>query len=277
MPVVEFEGETVYYETNGSGDPIVWLPGTAELGSIWDEYQIPFFSQDFECISIDLPGAGRSSLPAELSVSGMALAVAAVLDRRQDTAAHIVGFSLGASVAQKLAILRPDLVRSLTLIGSWSSTAASHHIRRHTEARLYSLENSTPDVYRQFGYWMISPVVFDEEPELRDHVERLLGAHVTTDLVGLAKQYRATLAYDISAELDHIQCPVFLLYGEEDLIAFPRYGRSILHAVPGAKTLSIPRAGHLVIFERPDEVNSAIDGFIHSLYSPTLHHTSKER
>jgi pimeloyl-ACP methyl ester carboxylesterase len=261
-------GTVVHYDVTGSGETILWIPGTGELGSVWNEYQVPRFRDGYECITVDLPGAGQSIETGEFTPMDLARALAELLDALGRRSVHVVGFSLGASVGQELAIARPDLVRSLTLIGSWSSTALETHIRRHTEARLYSLENATTDVYKLFAYWMIAPTLFDEEPGLRATIESLLLKHASSRSDGLARQYRANLAHDTRDRLGNVACATLLIYGEEDLIAFPRYGRPILDAIPDSRIVLIPRAGHLAILERPTEVNDAIASFLNE-HGPT--------
>ncbi len=252
----------IHAELTGSGETIVWIPGTAELGSIWSEHQTPAFADRYACVTVDLPGTGRSAQTEVRSVADFATALATWLDSAGGGPAHFVGFSLGAAVAQELAIARPELVSTLTLIGAWSSSSREHHIARHTQARLAALENASREVYGAYGYWMISPTLFDLEPQLREQVERELARHAADAPQVVAQQYRANLGHESYDRLERISCPTLVISGDEDLIALPRYGAAIADRIPSARFELIHRAGHLVILERPEEVNARIAEFL---------------
>ncbi|GAA1142231.1 alpha/beta fold hydrolase [Nocardioides aquiterrae] len=261
MPSVHCRGVELYYEDAGSGDPVVWLPGTGLLGTTW-EPQTSHFSEVYRCLTVDLPGAGRSSLPAEPTVREMALVVAELLDAIGVGSAHLVGLSLGSAVVQELALLRPDLVRSAVLVGTWSSSSREHHIRRHFESRLAALERGPLDVFGLFAFWMSAHSILDEEPELQRVVEDRLDAHTSRRPEGTASHFRADLGHETYDRLPAISCPTLVVHGDEDLITMPRYNRAVAAQVPGARLVTIPRAGHLVWIERPDELTAVIASFL---------------
>jgi pimeloyl-ACP methyl ester carboxylesterase len=188
--------------------------------------------------------------------------VAGLIDGLGLGPAHVVGFSLGSAVAQELALHRPDLVRSAVLLSTWSSTPTEHHLRRHFESRLYALEHGPLDVFAQFAFWMSAPSVVDDEPELQAVVEQRLRAHTSTRLEGTAGHFRTDLRHDTRDRLPDIACPTLVVYGEEDLITLPAYNERVAALVPGAVVRRIPRAGHLAVYERPDQLTRCIDEFL---------------
>src|SRR5689334_23495668 len=81
----------------------------------WRE-QVPVFAERFRTIAFDTRGTGRSPAPAEhYGIEDLAEDAAAILDGR---AAHVVALSMGGYVALTLALARPELVRSLVLVGT---------------------------------------------------------------------------------------------------------------------------------------------------------------
>lgn len=266
MPTVGAGDVEMYYEERGSGDPIVWIPGTGLAGSMWHAHQVSRFSTRYRCVTLDLRGSGRTTggaLPP--SVADLALDVAALLDALDLPAAHVVGLSLGSAVAQELALLRPDRVRSLVLAATWSSTAREKHMQRHFESRLYALENGPLDVYAQFAFWMSAPSVIDDEPRLQAAVEQELRRHMSTRTEGTAAHFRADLGHETADRLGAISCPTLVVHGEEDRITLPRYNQAVAARVPGAVLRSIPRAGHLVWLERPAEFDAHIEEFLQAV------------
>jgi pimeloyl-ACP methyl ester carboxylesterase len=53
-----------------------------------------------------------------------------------------------------------------------------------------------------------------------------------------------------------------VVYGDEDLITLPWYNRTIAELIPGAVLREIPRAGHFLWLERPEQLNTAIEEFL---------------
>lgn len=261
MPTISAGDLDVRYEDQGSGPPIVWIPGTGLCGSSW-ALQFAQYSDRYRCLSLDLRGSGcTGGEERDFTVADLATDVATWMDALEVGAATIVGLSLGSAVGQELAIARPDLVERLVLLATWSSTAAEHHIRRHFESRLYALENGPIDVYAQFAFWMSSHTLYDTDRERQATVEALLSEHMSRNLRGTAGHFRADLAHETRDRLGRIRCPTLVVHGDEDLITLPRYNRTVADLVPRAVLATIPAAGHLAWLERPEELRTLLDDF----------------
>jgi 3-oxoadipate enol-lactonase len=266
MPTIQHGEVELYYESHGEGEPIVWIPGTGLVGSGWRR-QVDEFARNYRCLTVDLRGSGRTvGGEANFTVSDLAQDVAALMDELGVTA-HVVGFSLGSAVVQELALRRPDLVRSMVLLATWSSTAREHHIRRHFGSRLYALERGPLDVFAKFAFWMSAPSVVDDDPELQKRVEAEVRKGMSDRPVGLAAQFRADLAHETYDRLGEIACPTLVLYGAEDLVTLPAYNRRVANLISGAKHYEVAGAGHLVAFERPEQVNGQITEFYSRIYT----------
>ena len=262
MPTISCGALEVPYSDEGSGPPIVWIPGTGLCGSSW-ELQFGQFSDRYRCLTLDLRGSGRTGgEDGAFTVADLAADVAAWMDALAVGPATVVGLSLGSAIGQELAIARPDLVERLVLLATWSSSTAEHHIRRHFESRLYALENGPLDVYAQFAFWMSSHTLYDTDRERQTVVEALLAAHMSRNLRGTAGHFRADLAHETRDRLGQITCPTLVVHGDEDLITLPRYNRTVADLVPGATLATISAAGHLSWLERPDELKALLDEFL---------------
>lgn len=262
MPITPTGEVDLYWEEHGDGPPFVWLPGTGLRGSTWTQ-QVEHFRDRFRCITVDLRGSGDSSgADTDFTVADLAEDVARLLDGLGVRQAVVAGLSLGSAVAQELAMARPDLVERLVLVATWSSSATQRHIRRHFESRLYALQHGPLDVYAQFAFWMSSPTLYDQEPDLQDVVEKLLREHMSTDVAGTAGHFRADLSHETTDRLPTLSVPTLVVHGDEDLITLPAYNRAVAAAVPGAQLVVLERAGHLGWLERAEELNAAVDAFV---------------
>src|SRR5207247_2676067 len=107
--------QQLYVEEHGQGEPVLLIEGLGQSLWAWRE-QVPVFAERFRTITYDTRGTGRSVVPAEpYGIDDLAADAADVLDERT---AHVVALSMGGYVALTLALERPELVRSLVLVGT---------------------------------------------------------------------------------------------------------------------------------------------------------------
>ena len=107
------------YEIEGKGtENLILLHGFMENLSIWDD-MIPFLSEKFRLIKIDLPGFGKSEVVAEIQTSEiMADEVKKVTDELGLTEFHLLGHSMGGYISLAFAEKYPELLKSFTLFFS---------------------------------------------------------------------------------------------------------------------------------------------------------------
>ena len=118
MPVHSVNGIDLYYEVAGQGEPIVFVHGLGSSTRDWQS-QVEFFSESHRVVTVDLRGHGQSSKPAkDYSIHQFADDLGQLLEKTENTPAHVVGLSLGGMVAMELAVSRPNLVRSLVIVNS---------------------------------------------------------------------------------------------------------------------------------------------------------------
>ena len=118
--IIEANGISLYVEEHGDGDPVLLLHGWPDSARLW-RHQVPVLAASgYRVITPDLRGFGRSEQPAEVRSYGLRNVVGdirALLDQVGVETAHVVGHDWGSGVAWLTAILHPDRVRTLTVIG----------------------------------------------------------------------------------------------------------------------------------------------------------------
>ena len=118
MPTIHVNGVDLYYETHGSGEPVLLIHGLGSSTQDW-EPQIPDLSKQFEVITFDVRGHGRSSKPEQrYSVKLFADDTAALIRALGIGPTHVVGISMGGMIAFQLAVDAPELLRSLVIVNS---------------------------------------------------------------------------------------------------------------------------------------------------------------
>lgn len=258
-------GVELQYSLQGSGPPLVWVSGTGIGGGLWHREQIPVFARDFTCLTFDLRGTGESGAPEEgYSVENMATDVVGLIEAEfGSTPVSIIGFSLGSAIVQQIALTNPHMLSQAILLSTWSSTSNEEHIRRWFQARLLALRRAPTEVFRAFSFWMWSPTIMEDEPELIAELEGFLQRNSGDQpLHAYEGHFEADLGHDTYDQLHQIGTPTLVLYGEEDLITLPQYNRTVAQMIPGAQIRSIRNAGHFACLERGGEVNNVIEEFL---------------
>src|SRR6266542_1756231 len=115
---VTVPGGRLYYEVDGSGEPLLLIHGGLGSLRMWDG-QVPAFASQYRVIRFDTRGYGQSETE-HVPFSNRADA-AAVLERVGERWCHLVGQSRGGMLALDLTLERPDLARSLVLVASGAS------------------------------------------------------------------------------------------------------------------------------------------------------------
>jgi pimeloyl-ACP methyl ester carboxylesterase len=125
MPVQNLStGIDLYYESQGRGDAVVFIPGTGFAGNVWVETQVEPLSRSLQVIVHDPRGCGRSTLVKGIyTIDQMANDVAALMEHLGVRSAHIIGHSMGGRIGLSLALNFPAKVKTLVLAASGSGPA----------------------------------------------------------------------------------------------------------------------------------------------------------
>src|SRR5947209_5910950 len=117
--VFDSNGVKIRYVTEGKGEPIVLLHGWMGDSSMWGRLDTNPATKEYQLIAVDLRGHGKSDKPHDPDKYGpeMAEDVVRLLDHLKLPKAHLVGYSMGAIVAGKVAATHPERVLSVTYGG----------------------------------------------------------------------------------------------------------------------------------------------------------------
>jgi len=256
-------GTTLRYIDGGRGTAVVFLHGLGASMYAWRKNLEPVAAAGYRVIAFDNRGFGFSNKPATgYDNASYARLTVALLDSLHLPDAVLIGHSMGGAIVAEVAIAHPERVRGLVLIGS---------------AGLGARE---PPLFRVGRWPLIGPLLFAFRG--RGLTERLLKAtYADPGKVSEADvdQYYAPVAepeygralravlrsfrFDaLAGRLDHISAPTLVLWGEADRLIPLTLGRALAAGIPRAAFLSVPRAGHAVQEEAPEEVNRLVIEFL---------------
>ncbi|MGH2389109.1 MAG: alpha/beta fold hydrolase [Chloroflexota bacterium] len=258
MSTLRVSGTDLYYDERGQGTPILWLQGLGADHTAWSP-QLAHFASRFRCLAPDNRGAGRTAPGGPFTLRTLAEDAAALLAARAaDEPAHVVGLSMGASIAMELAHLVPERVRSLVLVSA--SAAIEPRLRELILAWRDIYPRVPPGVFqRQANTWLFSWRFF-ERPTAAASVIRYAERSAAPPEWFVA-QVDAAEAHDARAWLSELRAPALVLTGEEDAMVPPRVGRILAEQLPDARFVVIPQAGHSVNLEQQAQFHRELTAF----------------
>jgi pimeloyl-ACP methyl ester carboxylesterase len=246
----------VVAEVEGDGFPVVMLHGLGGTTNVFQP-QLEVLG-GYRVIRMDLPGSGRSPLPAkDASLDDFATAIAAAARALGVTGAHFVGHSLGTIVCQKLAVAEPDLVRSLTLLGALAAPAEATRTALHARAELARREGMA-GIADQIVANALASSTRAANPAAVAFVRESL---MRQDPEGYARCCEA-LARAEAADARRIAAPTLLVTGDADAVNPPSVARALQEKIAGARLTLVDRGGHWLTVEKPAECNRRIAEFL---------------
>ena len=236
-----------------SSPTIVLLHGVGLDHTVWEPL-IELLPNDFHAVAVDLPGHGaRPPLGDGVTLADLAAGVVDAIP----AGAHLVGFSLGALVAQHLAIHRPDLVATLTSVSSVCKRTPDERAAVLDRLRTAGDEFSA-SAAASLTRWYDGTEV---DAELVRRTEQTLLAN---DPASFLHAYRvfATADAEVAVDLHRITVPALAVTGENDPGSTPEMTRRLAAALPDCRAVIVPGARHMLPVERPAELATCLTQFI---------------
>ena len=249
-----------YLETNPAGYSIVLLlHGLGADCSSW-ALQIPDLTRaGFRILAPDARGFGRSSYPGPPhTIQKMAEDMLLLLGEFTAESAHVVGISMGGTLALQLALDQPQKVNKLILVDTFASLRPEKiSVWAYFAFRLLLVHTLGLPAQARAVTQRIFPR--PEQEELR----RILYNQI---LQANPRAYRATMRslalFNVKSRLGEIQAPTLVVTAENDTTVPPANQAVLARGIPNAQQVIIPGAGHAVTAEQPQLFNHALLKFL---------------
>lgn len=260
MPFVQTKGARIFYQESGQGPPVLLIQGIGVIGEGWRP-QVRGLSDRYRLTQFDNRGIGASTLEASgaLSIAAMAEDAVAVLDALGVTRTHIVGHSMGGVIAQQLALSAPRRVRSLSLLCTVGRGKEAIRITWDVLIRALRMHIGSRRSRRRAFVELVLPSALPEPAEmdrLAEELAPLFGRDLAEQPPILLQQARAMARHDTWRRLPELaDIPTLVVSATQDRVTLAQYGRALAAAIPGARYIEVPAAGHGVPIHRPDLIN----------------------
>ena len=233
---INTRGLKMYYETYGSGQPMLIIHGNG--GSINNFlYQIPYFAANYKVVLADSRAQGKSTDTGDsLSYEMMTDDLNALLDSLHLDSCYVIGWSDGGINGLLMAMRHPDKVKKLAVTGAnlWPDTTAVDPFVYHWAMNYNaSLAKKTPT------------------PKIKNDLK-------LTHLIS----YEPHIS---TAQLNKIKCPVLVIGGDHDVL-LPRHTLLIAESIPNSYLWILPASGHSTPVYYKDQFNQVVGDFFSKPY-----------
>ncbi len=256
----EVQGIQLHYQRTGTGEAVILIAGLGGNADLWLR-QTAALSGTYDVVTFDNRGSARSGVPTgPYTIQTMAADTVQLLDALDIAAAHVVGTSMGAMIAQEVAIQYPDKALTLTLMGAQSGGPHAFVPPAEETEALESLATRDFEPSERARAWL--PHVFSEEfiaanKALVDEYVEISSRYPTTT-EGLKAQWAALMSYDSWDRLPFITSPTLILHGSLDRLVPVENADALCVCIPDSRVAIIEGAGHSISYEAADTVNKLL-------------------
>lgn len=258
---LETTGARLYYEVEGSGEPVVLIhAGVANL-RMWDA-DVAALRDAYRVIRYDTRGYGRTETDA-VEFSNRA-DIAALLDHLGEDSAHVVGFSRAGSIALDFALEYPERVRSLVVgaggIGGYESPDEGPAETFEAAEKLWDAKDWAALSEWEAAYWADGPgQPTDRVPEVRAKVHDWV---LTNYLAEKEEGKPQVLDPPAAGRLGELKAPLLVAIGTLDDPGTQESMRHLAEAVPGARLEVFEGAAHMINLEQPERFDALLREFL---------------
>ena len=256
---VKLRGSKILVRSQGRGEPVLLINGVGSHTGMWRPIESRWRNR--RVISFDAPGVGRSpNRVAPTTIKDISEIALAVLDHLGIEQCDVLGYSLGGTVAQTLALNHPRRIRRMVLAatsvgiglvpGRWSSV-----IHLYNPMRYYS---------KLYYEWTIGPMAGGQarnDPMFIERHGELRRMH-RPNLLGYYTQMAAISSFSSLSWLKDIEVPTLVVTGDDDPLIPPVNSYLLARRIPEARLLVSPDDGHLILFDSESPALTQIHEFL---------------
>ncbi|MFW9937801.1 MAG: alpha/beta fold hydrolase [Candidatus Thorarchaeota archaeon] len=266
MPKIKINDIKMYYEIYGQGPPLLMIMGIGGNTDYWPSRFIDKISENFKVIIFDNRGSGRSDKSdIEYSMKIFADDTINLMDALKIDYAHILGLSMGGSIAQELVLNYPERVSKLILCStncgfSKSSLPSPEALKIMMQPR----EETTPEeISRKSMSVRLTEKFIKGNPEvIEEYIHR--ECRNPTPPKMYKRQVDAIVKFNTYKRLKNINRPTLIMQGKQDLLTSVENAELLANNIKGAKLTIFEDLAHDIFSQDSDIVIKTLIEFLNS-------------
>jgi pimeloyl-ACP methyl ester carboxylesterase len=212
-------------------------------------HQVRALDRSMNILALDLPGHGNTPGPGLDTISAYANWVEQALSLSTIPSFFLGGHSMGGAICQELAWRSSLPLKGLVLISTGEELNVSPKI-------LEGLLTEPDQTLELINQWCFPK---DTDPLL---IQQSVALLKQTPIMVIANDFIACNRFDRSENISTLTLPALIIVGAEDKMTPPAFSQSLNKKIFSSRLVVVPGAGHLVMLEKPREVNQAIEAFV---------------
>ncbi len=246
---LEFENKKIFYivRESGKSKALIFIHGSGGNSTTWKNQL--HLDIDYDIVALDLPSHDKSDNFSDLSLNLYVDVVHQLINSLNYKSVILCGHSLGGAIGLQYYFTYPKEVSGLILCSTGGKLRVAPFI-------LNSLKNN----YRQFLNFLPVGAFYrttsKEIIELYIQETSKIGPEVTY------KDFKICDGFDVLSKLNTIEIPCLIIVGKQDQLTPVKYSEFSHDKIKNSALHIINKAGHMVMLEKPNEVNQAIENFI---------------
>ena len=262
--IIEVDNHTISYLEGGKGDTILMLHGFGGNKDHWTKFA-KSLTTNFHVIAIDLPGFGESSKieTESYNIDSQVKRLRRIVDVLGLNKFHLVGNSMGGTIAGRYTAVVPDKVLSLALFdtGGIPSAEKSEYIKLLYKGENPLLIESSQDFDKMME------LAFEVSPPIPKRIKAYLTKQAILNREFNEKVFKeiVTEMYSLESDLSKIRVNTLILWGDKDRILHVSSTNVLEKGLPDSTTVIIKGCGHCPMIERPEETAHHYLEFLSSL------------
>ena len=253
-----------YDDRNAGGEPVLFIAGRGGAGRGWHLHQVRDFQiARYRPITFDNRGIGATENASGFTTETMVNDTAELIESLDIGPVRIVSVSMGSFIAQELMLARPELVKSAVLMATRGRHDRARDFFYSAEAKLAESGVRLPAEYEAKVRLLesFSPKTLNDDAAIKDWIA-MFSMWPVKSTPGLRAQLDVAPLTNRLPAYASITHPVLVIGFADDVVTPAYLSKEVADAIPGARYLEIPDAGHLGFIEQPDAVNKAALEFL---------------
>jgi pimeloyl-ACP methyl ester carboxylesterase len=263
------------YDLRGDGDAVLLICGTGAPAAIWDQGGVrpALDNAGYRTVAFDNRGMPPSDCPpAPYTVENLASDTIGLMETLGLSSVRIIGSSLGACIAQTVALRRPDLVHAAVLMVGGGNYSLNY--RHKMQAAAAILRTASPEAADLYWNSILTDVSLLPSQQQDDDAVKLVNDLTAASFrdwgdpgrLGQAEADAKWAAEDHLSELAHMTVPCLFIAHEWDPVFPPSQLRRAADRTPRSDYVEIPDANHVAL--DPGSINKITAAILHFFTRP---------
>ena len=262
MPQIKVNDVELFYEEKGSGSEVMLFSHGYLMDHTMYDGQIEAFQEQFRCITYDHRGHGRSeAVTSSYDLDAIVNDAIALIEALDIAPVHFIGMSTGGFVGMRIALRRPELLKSLVLIDTSANAEDKDKLKQ------YNLLLKTVNLVGwRLVIGRVMPILFYEvflkDSQRQAEVKKwrnIITGHDTKAVTAFA--HAIFSRGSVVDQLKEIRTPTVVIVGKHDAATPTSYAQTMADRIHDTRMRVIPDSGHSSPVEKPRVVAEAMRAF----------------